>query len=161
MRSCTIHRSRRTAPTTHLAPPRPAPQLRSPAAKHTEQQRAVRSRVAQQEIVEHVFKPQSIHDISNGNILGFAEQLAEGHPGYHDAAYKQRRAALSRAAKLHRMCAPARLCMAQCSQPADPTASLSVSSSTQVDILRPSGRQCKFAFRPVLAAPKLRKCTPP
>lgn len=50
-------------------------------------------------------RPQSIHDISNGNILGFGADLAEDHPGYHDAEYKRRRQRISEAAKQHRMCA--------------------------------------------------------
>jgi Biopterin-dependent aromatic amino acid hydroxylase len=48
--------------------------------------------------------PQNIHDISNGNILGFGADLAEDHPGFHDAEYKRRRQRISEMAKSHRMC---------------------------------------------------------
>lgn len=37
-------------------------------------------------------------------ILGFGADLAEDHPGFHDPAYKQRRAWLAEMAKTHRMC---------------------------------------------------------
>ena len=49
--------------------------------------------------------PHSIADISNGNILGFGADLAEDHPGFHDAAYKRRRMRIAEAAKEHSMCA--------------------------------------------------------
>ena len=51
--------------------------------------------------------PHSIHDISNGNILGFGADLAEDHPGFSDEAYKRRRQRISEMAKAHNMCAHA------------------------------------------------------
>eukprot|EP00793_Prasinoderma_coloniale_P002678 PRCOL_00002160-RA len=45
--------------------------------------------------------PRSIHDIDNGAILGYGADLGEGHPGFHDEAYKQRRVAISKLAKAH------------------------------------------------------------
>ncbi|PNW88432.1 hypothetical protein CHLRE_01g029250v5 [Chlamydomonas reinhardtii] len=48
----------------------------------------------------------SIHDVDNGQILGFGADLAEDHPGFHDPAYKQRRAWLAEMAKTHRIGTP-------------------------------------------------------
>eukprot|EP00892_Ulva_mutabilis_P006930 jgi/Ulvmu1/4609/UM002_0338.1 len=50
---------------------------------------------------EAVCPPLSIHDINNGNILGFGGDLAPDHPGYGDEKYCQRRVDLSKAAKQH------------------------------------------------------------
>jgi hypothetical protein len=47
--------------------------------------------------------PKSIHDINNCSILGYGGDLAEGHPGYHDAEYKRRRTAISDIARDHRV----------------------------------------------------------
>jgi hypothetical protein len=49
--------------------------------------------------------PASIHEVDNGKILGFGADLAEDHPGFHDAAYKRRRAAIADLARAHEMCA--------------------------------------------------------
>jgi hypothetical protein len=48
--------------------------------------------------------PASIHEIDNGRILGFGENLSEDHPGFHDEEYKRRRVLIAQAARLHRMC---------------------------------------------------------
>mmetsp|Transcript_23760 Transcript_23760/g.70532 ORF Transcript_23760/g.70532 Transcript_23760/m.70532 type:complete len:221 (-) Transcript_23760:912-1574(-) len=51
--------------------------------------------------LSQAFVPRSIYDVDNGLVLGFGADLANDHPGYHDEAYKQRRAVLSQAAKKH------------------------------------------------------------
>ncbi|KAG2449024.1 hypothetical protein HYH02_005776 [Chlamydomonas schloesseri] len=48
----------------------------------------------------------SIYDVDNGQILGFGADLAEDHPGFHDPAYKRRRAWLAEMAKTHRIGSP-------------------------------------------------------
>lgn len=50
--------------------------------------------------------PQSIHDIDNGKILGFGADLAEGHPGFHDEEYKQRRSMIGELARSHNIGEP-------------------------------------------------------
>ncbi len=45
--------------------------------------------------------PRSLADVDNGQILGFGAELAEGHPGYYDLLYKQRRVQMSNSAKSH------------------------------------------------------------
>ena len=45
--------------------------------------------------------PRSIHDIDNISVLGYGADLAEGHPGYHDPAYKARRQFIANLAKEH------------------------------------------------------------
>ncbi|GMH42692.1 hypothetical protein BSKO_10611 [Bryopsis sp. KO-2023] len=50
--------------------------------------------------------PKSLHEVDNGKILGFGAELAEDHPGYHDAAYKHRRVEISQIAKQHEIGMP-------------------------------------------------------
>lgn len=45
--------------------------------------------------------PQSIHDVDNGQILGYGASLAEDHPGFNDEEYKGRRYMLAMRAKQH------------------------------------------------------------
>jgi hypothetical protein len=45
--------------------------------------------------------PRSIHDVDNGKILGFGEELGAEHPGYHDEAYKRRRMNIVQLARSH------------------------------------------------------------
>jgi phenylalanine-4-hydroxylase len=45
--------------------------------------------------------PASIADVDNGSILGFGPDLAPDHPGFGDAAYAGRRAAIAAAARSH------------------------------------------------------------
>ncbi|GLC58337.1 hypothetical protein PLESTB_001348000 [Pleodorina starrii] len=56
---------------------------------------------SQQQTVKDIPVIQSIYDVDNGQILGFGADLAEDHPGYHDEAYKLRRALLAERAKQH------------------------------------------------------------
>lgn len=50
--------------------------------------------------------PQSLADVDNGKILGFGQDLAEDHPGYHDPSYKQRRIDICNLAKTHKIGRP-------------------------------------------------------
>lgn len=55
-----------------------------------------------EQIVPEIHLPTSIHEISNGDrILGFGADLAEDHPGFHDAEYKERRTYIAHLAKTH------------------------------------------------------------
>ena len=47
--------------------------------------------------------PTSIHDVDNGNILGFGSSLSEDHPGFFDEEYKTRRWRIAQDAKKHRV----------------------------------------------------------
>lgn len=47
--------------------------------------------------------PRSIQEVDNGQLLGFSSELAEDHPGFRDAAYKQRRVDICNLARAHRM----------------------------------------------------------
>lgn len=47
--------------------------------------------------------PRSIHDVPNGNLLGFSAELGPEHPGYSDEEYKRRRVETCAAAAVHRM----------------------------------------------------------
>jgi hypothetical protein len=64
-------------PATSPPPPRPAQQA------------------AQQPAPLHI--PRSLAEVDNGKVLGFGADLAEDHPGYADAAYKQVRPAVGAA----------------------------------------------------------------
>ncbi|KAF8065886.1 DGAT1C [Scenedesmus sp. PABB004] len=50
--------------------------------------------------------PASIADVDNGKILGFGADLAEDHPGFHDADYKRRRVAIADIARRHEVGEP-------------------------------------------------------
>ncbi|KAL4458367.1 hypothetical protein ABPG75_013232 [Micractinium tetrahymenae] len=50
--------------------------------------------------------PRSIEEVDNGAILGFAAELSEDHPGFYDAAYKQRRVDICNLARGHRIGEP-------------------------------------------------------
>lgn len=47
--------------------------------------------------------PRSIQEVDNGAVLGFSSDLSQDHPGFHDAAYKQRRVDICNLARLHRI----------------------------------------------------------
>lgn len=47
--------------------------------------------------------PRSLQEVDNGKILGYGAELAEGHPGFADEAYKQRRVDICRIASTHEM----------------------------------------------------------
>lgn len=47
--------------------------------------------------------PKSLSEVDNGKILGFGAELAEGHPGFADEAYKQRRVDICKIASKHEM----------------------------------------------------------
>lgn len=67
----------------------------------------VRARYAVDEPEQATVKvPQSIHDINNCSILGYGGDLAEGHPGFHDVEYKNRRTAISDIARDHKVYDP-------------------------------------------------------
>ncbi|KAL6779744.1 AAH1 [Auxenochlorella protothecoides x Auxenochlorella symbiontica] len=50
--------------------------------------------------------PKSLSEVDNGKILGFGAELAEGHPGFADEAYKQRRVDICKIASKHEIGAP-------------------------------------------------------
>eukprot|EP00798_Chlamydomonas_sp_ICE-L_P013415 gene13415-19268_t len=50
--------------------------------------------------------PRNIHEVSNGNILGFGADLSEDHPGFNDTEYKLRRMMISNLAKQHQVDQP-------------------------------------------------------
>ncbi|PSC71499.1 chloroplast phenylalanine hydroxylase [Micractinium conductrix] len=50
--------------------------------------------------------PLGIQEVDNGAILGFSAELSEDHPGFHDAAYKQRRVNICNLARSHRIGEP-------------------------------------------------------
>ena len=52
---------------------------------------------------KHIVAPQSLSQVDHGKILGFGADLAEDHPGFNDAAYKQRRMDIARLAHSHQM----------------------------------------------------------
>ena len=52
---------------------------------------------------KQVVAPQSLSQVDHGKILGFGADLAEDHPGFHDAAYKLRRMDIARLAHSHQM----------------------------------------------------------
>lgn len=57
------------------------------------------------EIVEQsqVVAPETLSQVDNSKILGFGADLAEDHPGFHDAAYKLRRMDIARLAHSHQV----------------------------------------------------------
>jgi phenylalanine-4-hydroxylase len=50
--------------------------------------------------------PRSLHDVDNGQILGYGSELAEGHPGFGDVAYARRRVEMANSAKSHKIGQP-------------------------------------------------------
>lgn len=47
--------------------------------------------------------PKSIHDVSNGSLLGFGPELSADHPGFSDERYKTRRIDVGRIAATHQV----------------------------------------------------------
>ena len=49
--------------------------------------------------------PSSIADVNGKNLLGYASDLGEDHPGFHDEEYKSRRMQIVQMALDHQLCA--------------------------------------------------------
>ena len=53
--------------------------------------------------VEECFVPRTIADVNVKNLLGYASDLGEDHPGFHDKEYKRRRMEIVQMALDHRL----------------------------------------------------------
>lgn len=74
-----------------------------PAATTTTQQATAAAGSDKKEKCEAIKIPRCLAEVDNGKILGFGAELAEGHPGFHDQAYKQRRVDICKIAAAHEM----------------------------------------------------------
>ncbi len=67
---------------------------------------ATASPPAPEKVAAPVHIPRTLAEVDNGKILGFGADLSDDHPGYHDAAYKQRRVDICNIARTHEMYVP-------------------------------------------------------